>query len=498
MRPAKLQTIEISKRYPGTTALQGVSISFQPGQVHALIGKNGAGKSTLVKILSGAVQPSSGKILLDQQEVQLKSPKDALHQGIATVYQELSLVPGLTVGENILLGRLPRRPLPGGFIVDWPRVFQSAESVLERMKVGLDVRKKAGEFGMASQQVIEIAKAMSYNPSVLILDEPTSALAHHETQNLFGLIRQLTAQGVAVLYISHRLQELQEIADTVSVLRDAKLIGTISIGEATPETIAQMMFGEIIKRMRPANLRAHPEPVMEVRHLSRRGKLEDICFTLHKGEILGIAGMVGSGRTELLRAIFGADSFDEGEIILAGQGAITPRPALMKACGVGLTPESRKEEGLVQVLTVRDNLCLASLGRISLRGLVWKGRQQSFVDKAIGDLHIAVSSAEQVVSTLSGGNQQKVVVGNWLNTEPRIMFFDEPTRGIDVQAKQQIFQIIWDLSRRGISSIFVSTELEELVEVCHRILIMRKGRIVGEVSADGLPIQELLELCMEE
>jgi ribose transport system ATP-binding protein len=282
------------------------------------------------------------------------------------------------------------------------------------------------------------------------------------------------------------------------VLRDGDLIGTVGIEEATPETIAQMMFGEVVKKARPAGLEVKREPVLEVRHLSRKDELYDIDFTLYKGEVLGIAGMLGAGRTELLRAIFGSDTIDSGEIVVGGRTVTRPRPARMKKLGLGLTPESRKEEGLIPLLTVRDNVCLASLGRLASNGVIWKGRQRAVAEKTVQELRIAVSDVEQLVASLSGGNQQKVVVGNWLNTEPLIMLFDEPTRGIDVQAKQQMFQIIWDLSRRGISSILVSSELEELVEVCHRILIMRNGRIVGEVGADGLRVDTLLELSMRD
>jgi len=497
MSTLKLQTIDVRKVYPGTVALNNLSIGFEGGKVHALIGKNGAGKSTLIKILAGAIQPSSGKILVGGNEVQLGSPRAAFRHGVTTVYQELSLVPQLAVGENILLGRLPRRSALGGLIIDWRETFKRASAVLEDMHVDLDVKKKVSQLGVAQQQVVEIAKAMSFNPSVLMLDEPTSALAHHEVQNLFVLIRQLAEKGVAVIYISHRLQELEQIADTVSVLRDGELIGTIGIEEATPETIARMMFGEVVQRVRPADLKVQHEPALEVRHLSSKGRLYDIHFTLRKGEVLGIAGMLGSGRTELLRAIFGADTIDRGEIVLKGRVITSPTPARMKRHGLGLTPENRNKEGLVQLLSIRDNICLSSLNRISLKGLVWKRRQRVVAEKTVKDLRIAVSDVEHAVSSLSGGNQQKVVVGNWLNTKPLIMLFDEPTRGIDVQTKQQIFQIIWDLSKRGISSIFVSSELEELIEVCHRILVMRNGRIVGEVSPDRLRLDKLLEMSME-
>jgi len=495
---AKLQTIGIRKEYPGTVALDNVSVSFDGGKVHALIGKNGAGKSTLVKIFAGAVQPTSGTLLVDGQEVVLRSPRDAFAKGIATVYQELSLVPSLSVAENILLGRLPMRDGWGGCVVDWPQVFARAQAVLDGMQTSLDVRTTVAGLGVAQQQIVEIAKAMSFKPAVLMLDEPTSALAQHETQNLFRLLRNLAEKGVAIIYITHRLQELPQIADTVTVVRDGKHVGSIPIADATPHTIARMMFGEVIRKERPTDLQAGTEPVLEVRGLGRRGKLHGVSFTLYSGEILGIAGLLGSGRTELLQAVFGAEPFDEGEIVLAGQPVRGATPARMKDRGVAFTPENRKEQALVQCLSTRANMCLASLDRISSFGFTTRARERAVVNRLIEQLAVRVHDAEQAVSALSGGNQQKVVVGKWLNTNPRVILFDEPTRGIDVQAKQQIFQIMWDLSRQGISSIFVSSELEELLEVCHRIIILKKGTLAGEVRPGSVSVDQLFVQCMEQ
>jgi ribose transport system ATP-binding protein len=493
-----LQAVDIRKEYPGTVALDDISVTFEAGIIYALIGKNGAGKSTLVKILAGAVQPTSGRILVDGAEVKLRTPTDAFNNGIATVYQELSLVPHLTVAENILLGRLPMRNGFGDFVVDWPGVFAGARAVLDDMQVDLDVRKKASELSVAQQQIVEIAKAMSFKPSAVMFDEPTSALAQHETENLFKLIRKLADKNVAIIYITHRLGELQQIAETVTVLRDGRYAGSIEMADATAEQIVHMMFGEIVQKQRPADLKVGSEIVMEVRNLERQGWFANVNFKLRKGEILGIAGMLGSGRTELLKAIFGAEAFDEGEIIIAGETVRIATPVRMKNFGLALTPEDRKEEGLIQILSTRANMCLASLGRISTRGFTTKKRERNIVSKLTKKLDIKVSDIEQVVSSLSGGNQQKVVVGNWLNANPRVILFDEPTRGIDVRAKQQLFQIMWDLSRQGVGCIFVSSELEELVEVCHRILVMKKGRIVHKVRPDQISPDQLFVLCMEQ
>lgn len=496
MSTIKLRTSDLKKVYPGTEALKGVSIGFEAGKVNALIGKNGAGKSTLVKILSGAVEPTSGQILLDGEPLQLRNPRDAFRKGIAIVHQEMSLAPELSVAENILLGRLPRRG-PGRILVDWREVARRSRTVLESMNVALDVEARVGGLSVAQQQIVEIARAMSFAPRVLMLDEPTSALGTHEVERLFVLIRELTRKGVAVVYITHRLQELKEIADNVSVLRDGQLVGTIGVEEATTNTIVHMMFGQVVQKSRPAELEIAPEPVLEVRGLSRRGALEEIDLTLRRGEVLGLAGMLGSGRTELLMSIFGAELADRGQVLVGGRPIRRPSPRRMKEAGVGLTPENRKEHGLVLLLDTRENLCLAGLKRLSAGGIITKGRQRRVVEKLVQDLHITAGDLDESVASLSGGNQQKVVVGNWLNTQPRILLFDEPTRGIDVAAKQQMFQIIWDLSRRGISSIFVSSEFEELLEVCHRILIMQKGRIVGEVRPENVTLEQLVARCVE-
>ena len=493
-----LKVQNVTKVYPGTTALDNVSIDFESGRVHALIGKNGAGKSTLVKILSGAVRANEGIILIDGRKVRIRSPRDAFRKGIATVYQEPNLVPGLSVSENIFVGRLPRKRTFTRFVVDWQEVFSQGQKLLDSLKIKLDVKRKIADLPLAQQKIVEIARAMSFEPSVLILDEPTASLAHHEAETLFSLIKNLKNRGVCIVYISHRLGELKKIADIVSVLRDGSLVGTISIDQAAPQTVAHMMFGEQVKKSYTAPLTVRPNTVLEVRNLCIKDKLHDVSFRLNEGEILGLAGVVGSGRTELLRAIFGAERFDSGQILVNGKRIKKPSPSRMKRLGIGMTPEDRSRQGLVGSMCVRDNISLSSLARISLGGLIWKERQRPVVEKTTADLNIAVANVEHSITSLSGGNRQKVVVGNWLNTHPKIMFFDEPTAGIDIQAKQQIFQIIRNLSDKGISSVFVSSELEELIEVCHRILIMRDGSLVNELVPDNLQLSELFELCVED
>jgi ribose transport system ATP-binding protein len=492
MSTLQIRTEHITKDYPGTRALDDISINFDSGRVHALIGKNGSGKSTLVKIFAGATKPTSGEFYLNDEKLHFNATSDAYEKGIVTVYQEMSLVPGLSVAENIFLGRLPKK----NGAIDWKITHKMAGELLKKMKVEIDPGEKLSRLSMWQWQVVEITKALSFNPKVIMLDEPTSALAQNEVQNLFEAIRALKNQGVIVIYISHKLQELPQIADTVTVLRDGKLVGTVQMKEVDHKDIIGMMFGDVKVQSRPTDIQVRDEVVMEVKGLSRKGWYQDVNFNLHKGEVLGIAGMLGSGRTELLRGIFGADPVGSGEVIIEGKTRKAANPIKMVEAGVGLTPENRKTQGLILVHSIRDNLCYASMNITANGWIENKDKRNAFADKQVKELEIALSNIDAPCSSLSGGNQQKVVVGNWLNTSPKIMLYDEPSRGIDVKAKQQIFEIMWDQARRGVSTIFVSTELEELLEVCHRILIMRLGRIIAEVRPDDLSIAELYEICM--
>lgn len=492
----KLETEKLKKVYPGTVALTDFTARFEGGKVHAVIGKNGSGKSTLIKIISGAIDSTEGRVKVDGSYVDFHSPSDAFRKGIATVYQELSLIPELTVAENIFLGRLYKKKKPG-YMIDWNTTYDEAQKLLTEMGVNVSARRKVRTLSVGQQQIIEIVKAMSFNPAVLMLDEPTSALAQHEVKKLFSLIRTLKTRGVAILYISHRLQELHEIADTVTVLRDGALVGKVSIDEASPKKIVHMMFGDVEQKYRPGDLTVGSYEVLRVRNLTRKPHVSDISFSVKEGEILGLAGMMGSGRTELLRAIFGADPFDSGEILFQGERLHHTSPMKMKQLGMAMVPENRKEEGLILKLSIRENLCFGSLDTIAPKGFITWSKEQPFVDKQVRNLQIKTTDISYLVSSLSGGNQQKVAVGNWLNTDPKLVIFDEPSRGIDVHAKQQIFQIIWDLSREGISSIMVSSELEELLEVCHRILVVRHGKLVDEVMPDSISLEELYARCME-
>jgi ribose transport system ATP-binding protein len=492
MSSLSLRAEHLTKDYPGTRALDDISISFASGKVNALVGKNGSGKSTLIKIFAGAVKPTSGDIFLNEEKLRLDDTTEAYKKGIVTVYQEMSLIPGLSVAENIFLGRLP---IKHG-AVDWQETYRMAGALLQKMKVKIDPQETLNRLSMWQMQVVEITKALSFNPKVIMLDEPTSALAQNEVQNLFNAVRALRDQGVVVIYVTHKLQELPQIADTVSVLRDGKLVGSVQMSKVKHKDIIQMMFGEVKIQSRPKDIKIQNEVVMEVKGLSREGWYQDINFNLKRGEILGIAGMLGSGRTELLRGIFGADPVDKGELVVEGKIYKSANPIKMVKAGLGLTPENRKTQGLILIHSIRDNLCYASMN-ITADGLIEnKKKRNSFAERQVKELDIAISNMDALCNSLSGGNQQKVVLGNWLNTSPKIMLYDEPSRGIDVSAKQQIFEIMWAQARKDVATIFVSTELEELLEVCHRILIMRHGKIVDEVNPEKTNINELYEICM--
>jgi ribose transport system ATP-binding protein len=492
MSAQHIRTEHISKLYPGTLALDDISLSFDSGRVHALVGKNGSGKSTLVKIFAGAAKPTQGEFYLNDEKLHFNSTSEAYDKGIVTVYQEMSLVPGLSVAENIFLGRLPKK----NNAIDWNKTYQMASLLLRQMKLDINPRETLSRLSMWQAQVVEITKALSFNPKVIMLDEPTSALAQHEVQSLFEAVRALRDQGVIVLYITHKLQELPQIADTVTVLRDGKLIGTVEMSAVEHKDIIGMMFGEVKIQSRPRDIKAREDVIMEVKGFSRTGWYHDVNFKIKRGEVLGIAGMLGSGRTELLRGIFGADPVDSGEVVIDGKAHRGATPVKMVKAGLGLTPENRKTEGLILIHSIRDNLCYASMNLTADGWIENKPKRNALAEKQVKELEIKIHDLDALCSSLSGGNQQKVVVGNWLNTSPKVMLYDEPSRGVDVNAKQQIFEIMWAQARKGVSSIFVSTELEELLEVCHRILIMRHGKIVDEVNPDQLSTSELYELCM--
>jgi ABC-type sugar transport system ATPase subunit len=497
--PPILRAEQISKHYPGVQALDAVDFELRAGEVRALLGKNGAGKSTLAKILSGAIQQDSGSIYIEDRLNLVNSPTDAFEAGIATVYQEMSLVLGLTVAENILLGRWPDHQALGWRIIDHKQVMRQAQNALEMMGANLDPKAIVRQLSVPEQQIVEIAKAVSFRPKVLILDEPTSSLPEAEVDHLLALIRHLAENGMAIIYVSHRLQEVPRVADSLTVLRDGKLVGTIPVEESSPERIANMMIGGEWNRAGFAEKQDRQDHCsLSVRNLNREGYLHNISFDLHEGEVLGIAGLLGSGRTELLRAIFGLDRIDSGEIYVEGEKITYRSPAVMKSKGVGLTPEDRKAEGLVLPLSVADNLVLSAFDRISSYQLISQTDRRQLAEEMVDSLSIVTPGLDVQARQLSGGNQQKLVIGKWLNSQVRILLMDEPTRGVDVQAKEQVYTLVRELAEQGISVIFVSSEIEEVLYVSDRILVLNKGQIIEEMSSADADLEEVLALAMKE
>ncbi|GAB5097779.1 sugar ABC transporter ATP-binding protein [Caballeronia sp. HLA56] len=498
LTPARIEARGLSRSFGASVALRPFTHTFEPGQIHALMGKNGSGKSTLLKILAGSIRADGGELLINGTPCDFHHPSDAFAVGIRMVHQELSLVPTLSVAENIFLGRLPvtRRGLTRG--IDWKQLRRDAERMLDATGLDVSPDDPVSKLPVGQQQMVEIVKAYATSPSVLLLDEPTSALSHREVDRLFTLVRLLRSHGVTMLYITHRMNEIFDIADTCTVLRDGDHVSSLPIAQTSPKEVVRAMFGEhhVPARVEPRQLPVD-QPALSVRNLQRSGVFEDVSFDLRRSEVLGIAGMLGAGRTELLRSIFGADPLGSGSIELHGERVQAPTPARMKKLGLGYTPENRKEHGLVQMHSIHENLCLAGLTRMSRLSFINQQMETAPVRRQIEDLAIKAPRPQLPVSSMSGGNQQKVVLGNWFNTNPRVMFFDEPSRGIDIQAKEQIFRIIREKTLQGMSAIVVSSEPEELLEVCDRILIMHRGRLVAEVNPQTIALDDLYQIMME-
>jgi ABC-type sugar transport system ATPase subunit len=471
----------IHKSFDGTQALRGVDFSAERGEVHAIVGENGAGKSTLVKVLAGAVPRDAGEILIDGDSAELISPISAHRLGIRAVYQEFSLVPHLTVAENILLGQMPSARLPG--CVDWAKAYRRAEEILRSIGfVGIDVRSVVRHMSVSHQQMVEIAKAVAVRPRILILDEPSAVLSQEELDRLFALVRLLRQQGTLILYISHRLDEVFEIADRITVLKDGQLVGTVRPQEAGQGQLIRMMVGRSLGEIFPSRQPSRVEVALEVRNLTRAGSFSDVSFSLHRGEVLGMSGLVGSGRTQVARSVFGADAFDSGEVLLEARPihARSPREAVRR--GIALLTEDRKRDGLVMHCTLRDNVSMASYDGLSRWGVINRRTQAAQVQQRVHELDIRPPLLDRLARQLSGGNQQKVVLAKWLMTKARVLILDEPTRGVDVATKVEIYQLISDLAAGGIGILLISSELPEILGLSDRALVMREGRIVAEFA----------------
>lgn len=490
MTKTVLEMREITKDFPGIRALDRVSLTANQGEILALVGENGAGKSTLMKILSG-VYPwgtYSGQILLEGKTVQFSSTKDAVAAGIAIIHQELNLVPGLSVAENLWLGREPRR---GPGLISWAEMLARSRRFLALVELEVDPRTPVKNLSVGRQQMVEIARALSYEPKILVMDEPTSALSQGEVERLFKIIRSLKQKGVTVIYISHRLEEIFEIADRVAVLRDGLAVGTLPIADCTREKLVAMMVGRDIRQMYPKE-ETHPgRVVLEVRDFSaqdpddpEKWRLKDISFSLRSGEIVGMAGLMGAGRSELAAALFGAwAGKKQGLVKVDGQTVRVDSPWEAIRHGLALVTEDRKATGLVLGMSVLHNLTLSRLGTLFPLGIIRKEQEETVARHYVEDLRIKAASLNVPVNTLSGGNQQKVLLGRWLATKPKVLILDEPTRGVDVGAKVEIYKIMNQLARQGVAILMISSDLPEVLAMSDRILVMHEGRLVADLPA---------------
>lgn len=484
----------IAKRYPGVVALDGVDLEVRRGEVHILLGENGAGKSTLMKILAGAVQRDAGTITLDGHECELATPRAAQTAGVSIIYQEFNLVPHLTVAENIFLGREPRAAIPG--MIGRSRMQAEAERLLRELEVNIDPTVIVAHLGVAEQQMVEVAKALSFDAKILVMDEPTSALSDTEITQLFKVVRALRARGVAIIYISHRMEELFLIGDRVTIMRDGRYIATREIRATTMDELVSLMVGRDLTEHFPKKAVPPGEELLRVEHLSRHGVLHDISLTLRRGEVVGLAGLMGSGRTELARAIFGADPIDTGRVTVKGREVVIRSPRQAVNLGLGLLTEDRKQQGLVLCLDIRANTCLASVDRFSTAGIVDGGRESAAAQKLSTELRVKTPGLYQRVVNLSGGNQQKVVLAKWLCCEADILIFDEPTRGIDVGSKVEIYELINRLAAEGKAILMVSSELPEILGMSDRILVMNRGRIAGAFTAAEATQEKILHCAL--
>jgi ribose transport system ATP-binding protein len=483
-----LEMHQISKTFPGVLALNKVEFDLKKGEVHILVGENGAGKSTLMKILSGAYRQDSGQIMLDGQFIKIHHPKIAQDLGISTIYQEFNLVPHLSVAANIFLGREPS--LAMGFI-NRHKLHDRTRQILEELGLKIDPFIQVRRLNVAQQQMVEVAKALVIQAKILIMDEPTSALTSSEIDTLFETINLIKKRGVGIIYISHRLEELFRIGDRVTVLRDGNLIGTYSISEVDKDELVRLMANRELKEYFPRINIQVGEKVLEVSHLSIQSKLNDISFYLKRGEILGIAGLLGAGRTELARAIFGVDSIDSGLIKIAGESKKIKSPAIAIKLGIGFLTEDRKNLGLILPLSLKDNISLPNLNNLSKYGILRATSEKELARKYTDELNIKTPTIYQKLVNLSGGNQQKVVLSKWLAHHTDILIFDEPTRGIDVASKVEIYHLMNRLKAQGVGIIMISSELPEILGISDRILVMCDGRIVAEY-ASGEATQELI------
>ncbi|KTS28455.1 sugar ABC transporter ATP-binding protein [Pantoea stewartii] len=489
-----LEAEGISKFFPGVKALDNVSLRVRPGTVHALMGENGAGKSTLMKCLIGMYRPDQGSIKIKGEPVQFRDTMDALRSGISMIHQELNLVPHMTVAENIWLGR---EPVKFGF-VDHARLNEETQQLLSRLNIRLKADRLVGELSIASQQMVEIAKAVSWNSDIVIMDEPTSALTETEVAHLFTIIRDLREQGKAIVYISHKMDEIFAITDEISVFRDGSWVGSDSTSAFTRQSLITKMVGRELTQLFPKFNNAIGEEVLTVRHLSCQDRFSDVSFGVRRGEILGVAGLVGAGRSEVMESLFGMVPFDSGEILIDGVPVAIDSPSVAIEKGMAFLTEDRKKSGLFLVLSVLENMSIVNMPEYSGKGgfVSHVKMAQDCMDQ-IRRLNIKTPTMDQIINNLSGGNQQKVLIARWLLAQPKILILDEPTRGIDVGAKAEIYRLISELANRGVAIVMVSSELPEILGMSDRIMVMHGGRITGILDKDEADQETILSLASE-
>ena len=473
-----LEVRDIEKTFPGVRALSGVSFEVRAGEVHALLGENGAGKSTLIKIISGVYEPDGGSILIGGRETRFSSPEDAKRAGVATIYQELLLFPELTVAENIFLGHAPRA---GMGRIDWRAMRARAEALLASLEIDdLAANQVVGALSVGNRQRVEILRALSHDARILIMDEPTAALTESDVTRLFDIVRRLRARGVGIVYISHRLDEIFAIGDRVTVLRDGAYVGARNVADTNASELVQMMVGRRIDNLFPKTTVPIGAPVLEARDIVRHPMTKSVSLTVRAGEIVGLAGLVGSGRSELAQTLFGITPAESGEIRLMGEGVTIRSAESARSKGIAYVPEDRGVQGLVRPMSVLHNFSLAALGALSRAGFIDRGAERRMAEEGVQRFRVKTSSVEEIAGRLSGGNQQKIVLGKWLANNPKLLILDEPTRGIDVGAKAEIHRLMSELAGAGVAILMISSELPEVLGMSDRVLVMREGRFVAE------------------
>ncbi|MCD8138466.1 MAG: sugar ABC transporter ATP-binding protein [Planctomycetaceae bacterium] len=487
-----LELQNITKLYPGVKALDNVTLQFRPGEVHALVGENGAGKSTLIKTASGAIEPTSGSIVIGGKSYPMLTPAEASDNGIAVVYQEFTLVPVMTAAENIFLGKFIRH----GWFCDFREMNRQAATLFKRLNIDINPMAKVATLTTGYQQIVEIAKAVASNPKILIMDEPSAPLTTNEVDSMLQIVGTLKREGVAIIYITHRLDEIFMIADRVSVLRDGQYITTRNIADTDKEGLISLMVGRTLSETYPERKTGGGDVVLEVDNVTGNG-VKNITFSLKRGEILGLGGLVGAGRTELAALIFGSAQRTGGEIRLHGKPLHPKTPGDAIARGISLVPEDRKTQGLILNMSVRDNITVASVKKLSSRSFLNKRSEETFTQTQIDNLNIKTPSLRQLARNLSGGNQQKVVLGKWLGTDPEILIFDEPTRGIDVGAKQEIYKLMSRFAESGKSVIMISSEMEELLGMSDRVVVLSKGRVTGILDKKDFSQEQVMKYAVE-